>query len=516
MIHLRLLSVAAATALVLVPGSGRAEPNATTAHDLLKTLETGPAAADRLDAAKKLVALDPAPVAALAKFLERKHESTDNQRRNVLHGIRAEVPNRRGRFHTPGRLTKKQQARRDNLDWLARLVKRKKQKGLGEAIADVAAIRALAASKNWKAAKVIFDFAFSKKGIIYRDECGRYLRKMAPYSLPTLVRNSGIRKQRWKHRSRIRYATYQLERLDRQMAVKAIAATGVDERLRAELFNAFREVRYRDAARPILDGVNAHSPLVRAAARRAWMAYVSDKNPKKAPERKLKLPGGKETKKKKKLWFNYQDLAKNALYERHEQLFGDKPSSENLVALSKKLFKHYDDKRSEDQKGRVDAALAAAKQRKWDEAIPAIDRILAQSPEPPNRRHFADAYLDYAMHLEDQKKWREAAVAYGKAHAVAPEADTAAGALANRHYMLGRALAAQGKDATAEYRKALAIDPKHARANAALAGKNPDKVARDAGKKTTANGDSKWMLYLGLGGGAGALLLLVLALKRRA
>ncbi len=476
------------------------------------------AAADRLAAAKSLAELQPPAIKVLAEFLARKHKSNDAERRTVLRKIRADVPNRKGRFYQPKRMTKKQRKRRDNIDWLAKLVKLKQRKGLGEVIADVAAIRALAAAKHWDGATAIFDFAFTRMGMVYRDECGRYLRKMSPYSIPTLIRNSGMRKRRWKKRSRVRYATYQLERLDRQLAVKAIAATGADERLRAELFHAFRDVFYRDAARPILDWVDNSSPVVRKAARQAWLAYVTGKKPKDPPKRKLKLPGGKETREKKPLWLHYRDLAKNALYERAEELFGEKPSGETLASLSKKVFDHYDSKRTEVDEREIGDAVKAAKQNEWAKAIPALDRILARWPKHKRRGEFADAYYEYAMHLEDQKKWREASVAYGKANAIAPGAENATGALANRHYMMGRAMADAGKDGSAEYRKALSINPNHRRAKAALQGKNPDKVARTAGANSGGGGGSKWMLYVGLAGGAGALLLLGLAivLKRRA
>lgn len=393
--------------------------NAARAKQLLETLRTAPAAADRLDAAKQLAALRPPAVATLAEFLARTRESADADRRKVLQAIHAQVPNRKGRFYQPGRLTPEQQKKQDELDWLARLVKLADQPGLGDTIADVAAIRALAASQDWNAAAVMFNFAFADDGVAYRDECGRYLRDMAPYSLPALIRNAGIRRHTWKYRSQIRYATYQLERLDRQAAGKAVQATGGDERLRAELFHAFRDVHYRDAVRVVLDWVDADSPLVRAAARQTWMAYVTGKKPPDPPKRKLKLPGGKETKKKKKLWLNYRELAQNALYERAEQVLGSKPAGEALGPLSTRLFAHYDAKRAQAETRLVDDALQAAKAKTWDKAIPAMDRILARNPNHERRGAFAEAFYEYAIYLEDQKKWVEAAHAYGKANTIA-------------------------------------------------------------------------------------------------
>ena len=83
--------------------------------------------------------------------------------------------------------------------------------GLGEVVADDAAIRALAKTNDIHGAAVLFTTAFGDDTIIYRDEIGRYLRKMEPYSIPALIVESQN-----KNYDKKRYANYQLERLDRQ------------------------------------------------------------------------------------------------------------------------------------------------------------------------------------------------------------------------------------------------------------------------------------------------------------
>ena len=142
-------------------------------------------------------------------------------------------------------------------------------------------------------------------------------------------------------------------------------------------------------------------------------------------------------------------------------------------------------------------------------AAVAFDRILADQPDHPRRAATAPAYLAHAKSLAALKKWPEAAAAYAKAHGVDPKGAGASSALAGKHYSIGRALVAQGRDGRAAFQKALEADPKHRRAAAALAGKNPDSVAEGPSHARP------WMLYAGIGGGAAALLLLGLGLMLR-
>src|SRR5690606_33732591 len=125
-------------------------------------------------------------------------------------------------------------------------------------IADVAAIRALASGREPKGAGAILAFAFASDGILYRDECGRYLRKMAPWSLPALIRGAAHPRDA----SRRRYATYQLERLDRQNPRKALADAPNDF-LKVAVLDAFKDSLDREAVFVVLDTVDDVSPQVR-------------------------------------------------------------------------------------------------------------------------------------------------------------------------------------------------------------------------------------------------------------
>ena len=86
--------------------------------------------------------------------------------------------------------------------------------------------------------------------MIYRDECGRYLRKLEPYSIPYLTEQSAGRNDRK------RYATWQLERIDRQEPTKALAAGAGDEQVTLAILDVFRTTKIREAVHAVWGKVN--------------------------------------------------------------------------------------------------------------------------------------------------------------------------------------------------------------------------------------------------------------------
>ncbi len=464
--------------------------SATRAAELLATLESATSEKQRLEAAKELIDQSPPAIDTLETFLARSHTAGDKERRAILKAIKADVPNKKGKFRMPGRQTKDQVRRDDAFDWLAELAKLSDRSGLGEVIADIAVIRALTSTKVPRAAGIVLDFAFSTVGIVYRDECGRYLRKMSPYSLPPLIVASELR---GKRRPKGRYATYQLERLDRENPYKAFA-DGVTDELTIEILKAFRDSLYREAVYTVLDNVNHHSTRIRTAARAAWMEYATGRPPAAAPKKKLVLPGGKLSDKKQPLWLNSRELAAIALKRRLEEVTGNKPDADDLGKLSKKLFAHYDGLRAKEVAGRFEAAKKDAKAGKLAEATAVFDAILVEQPLFEYRNQMAPYYYEFGQTLEKESNWREASAAYGKAHAMAPDGEVAADALAKHHFTRGKALQEQGEDGATEF--ALAADV--------------ERTAHDG------DGSSKsWMLIVGLAGAAGGLLLLFLGFQRR-
>lgn len=492
--------------LVALGLGGLAAPAGADAGDrateLLTSLESAASTSERLQAASELADIAPDAVPAIVAFLGRTHDSTNDERREVLRSIKAAVPDEQGRFLTPARQKAEDIRADDEFDWLPLLAELEHSTAVGETLADDAAIRALAASQVPEAGTAMLEVAFSEEGMVYRDEIGRYLRKMHPYSIPALIRGQ----HQDKDPSLSRYARYQLERLDREEPGKAMSAAAEDEQLGAEILRAYQDTKFRQAVSIVLDYVDHISPAVRRAARETWMSYVTGPPPPPAPKRKLQLPGGRFTDKPEPLWLTYRELAEVELDRRYQELFGEEPPrGMSLEEQSNKVFAHYDEQREAAIEAIRAEGAGLADDGDLAGAVARFDRILAVRPTYERRAELAPTYLAHAQALEKDEAWREASAAFAKAHALAPQADTATRALAGYHYSLGRALEAEGKDGRASYARAIELDPSYA----------PARKAAERTGVVEPRGGREWMLYAGVAGGAAALLLLGLGLARR-
>jgi hypothetical protein len=493
-------------------------PDDAKAIAILERIVAGPDAAARKAAIAELADVAPRTVEAIAEWMARTRTSDAADRRAVLTEIRAAVPDKSGRFSQPARQTGKEQKADDDIDWQPALLALDPASlpGVGEVIADDAAIRALAATGDIRAAQVIFDVAFAGDTMIYRDECGRYLRKMEPASIPALTIESQS-----KDYDRKRYATWQLERLDRQEPGNALDAALGDEPLTIAILEAFRKTRHREAVHAVWRRVDADSPRMRAAARAAWMNYVTGPPPPPAPVAKLNLPGGKKTKKPKPLWLTYRELADNELRKAANELLhedypledptlededDDHPRKKKTVEvdvedLTRRLFAYYDTERTRREATQWTDARAKADAGDLATAVQLVDRMLATNPDRAERGAMAQLYLAWGKQLEARQSWADAAAAYSKAHGLDPGGAAATDALAAHHYALGKALEAQGKDGGPDFRRAVALKPDHAPARSAAI--------------EAAGGRPSWMLYLAAGAAALAMVLFAAAMMRR-
>lgn len=498
-----------------------AGPDDARAVATLERIVAGPDSAARTAAIAELTRIAPHAVEAIGGWLGRAHTSDLAERRAVLEAIKASVPDKSGRFSQPARQTGKEQKADDDLDWQpALLALDPAMPGAGEVIADDAAIRALSASHDIRAAQLIFDAAFAADTMIYRDECGRYLRKMEPASIPALTAESMA-----KDYDRKRYATFQLERLDRQEPGKALDAALGDEALTIAILDVFRRTHHREAVHAVWRRVDADSPRVRAAARAAWMEYVTGPPPPPAPVAKLNLPGGKKTKKPKPLWLTYRELADNELRKAanellHEDYPLEDPTLEDeeeghehrsktvkvdLEDLTHRLFAYYDAERT-----KRDAAEWAAAKAKFDAgdlatATQLVDRMLAADPargDHATRAQIARLYFAWGRQLEAKQHWGEAAAAYSKAQGLDPQGPASKDALAAHHYTLGKALEAEGKDGGPDFRRAIALKPDYA-------------PAKTAAREAASGGRPSWMLYAAAGAALAAMVLFAAAMMRR-
>ncbi|HTJ46367.1 MAG TPA: hypothetical protein VL463_29885 [Kofleriaceae bacterium] len=487
--------------ILLVAATAHAQPPSDEDHakQLLQTLAQSSDASAREAAAKELSAIGAHVTDVLAQHLARTRTSSIEDRRKALTAIHASVPDKNGVFKQPSRDDKPVDD--SKVDWIADLAKLDPATpGLGDVISDVAALRALGASKDIKAARVILDAAFGADTMIYRDECGRQLRGMAPYSIPALTIDSQA-----KSYDRKRYATYQLERLDRQDPTKALASAAGDEALRVAILDAFRTTHHREAVHAVLATVDDDSPRVREAARATWMAYVTGPPPPPAPKKKLVLPGGQLAKKETPLWMTYRELADFDLRKLSADLLGkayDEKDEIDLEAVSKEIFAHYDAERQK----RDDAVYQAAKERAKGgdlaNATAVFDQLLAANPDRPWRAEMATCYFEYGKQLVSASKWRDAAAAYEKANVLDPSGANAKEAQAGHDFALGKALEAEGKDGGAALRRAASLQPDYA---------SDKRVAEALGE-----GDkSPWLLYAAIAAGVLALVFFAVGMRRR-
>jgi tetratricopeptide (TPR) repeat protein len=495
--------------LALFAGSAHAKKprpsDAQDAKNLLDKLATSSSKEERLKAAEDLAAIGGRVVDELATFLARPHQHTPDVRRAVLVKIKASVPDKNGNFQSPGR-EKQAQIRADEaFDWLAALVELPPEPALGEVIADVAALRALAASKKVEAARAILDVGFAADTMIYRDECGRQLRKMAPYSIPALIVGSQPAREKAKRNKALqRYTNYQLERMDRQEPGKALAATEDDEDLQIAVLQAYGETEHREAVAAVFERINDDAPRVRAAARDAWLKYVMAPHPPPAPKAFLQMPGGVKSDKEKPLWLNSLELARVELEKRTDELFAEEvPEKADLERVSRRIFEHYDAERSARDAEVIADGNAKAAAGDLPGAIAVYDRLIAEDPARPERAKMAPKYFEYAEQLAKDGKWSEASGMYSKAHGLDPEGEMAKDALAAHYFALGKAQEAEGKDGGASFRRAVELKPDYAAAKVAAA--NADGATRT----------KSWMLYVAGLAAVGALALLVLGLARR-
>ncbi len=497
-------------------------PDDPKAVAILERIVAGPEAAARKAAIAELTEIAPRTIDAIGEWLAREHKADGTDRRAVLAEIKASVPDKKGTFSQPPRQTGKEQKADDDIDWQAELLALDRGSasgsadlpGLGEVIADDAAIRALAQTRDLHAAQVIFDTAFGGETMIYRDECGRYLRKMEPASIPALTRES-----MGKDYDRKRYATFQLERLDRQEPGKALDAALGDEALTIAILDVFRTTHHREAVHAVWKHIDADSPRVRAAARAAWMEYITGPPPPPAPTAKLNLPGGKKTKKPKPLWLTYRELADNELRKAANELLHEdypivdptledtehekKPVPIDLEDVTKRLFAYYDAERAKQEAAQWTTAKQKADAGDLLAATQLVDRMLATNPDRRERADMAKLYFAWGKQLEGKQQWAEAAAAYSKAHGLDPKGPSAGDALAAHHYTLGKSLEAQGKDGGPDFRRAIQLRPDYAPARTAA-----KEVAPAADRPT-------WMLYGAVVAAALAMMLFAAAMIRR-
>jgi tetratricopeptide (TPR) repeat protein len=328
-----------------------------------------------------------------------------------------------------------------------------------EAMETVAMLRAIANTRKQDAVDPIFAFAFEVDGV-FRDECGRQIRGMDSFAVPALIRlmHQASTKQNpfWKQR---RYASYQLDRMDRARPSKAIA-TAPDDRVKAEIIHAYGESRALDAVEAVLNQVDSPAHRVRREARWAWLRYVTGRAPPPAPKRKRKLPGGKEEAEEKPDYLTYREIATLAL-QKQLAAINNEPPNANATAkqMTDELFEYYDKKRAAEWD--TEFADAKAREERGDVkgATDEYGWILAHDPTYARRGEMAHAFARYGDSLHEAGDVARALGYWRQAIDLAPEGPDARYAGARVALYDGLQAVARGHADTGAFKRALALDP---------------------------------------------------------
>ena len=378
------------------------------------------------------------------------------------------------------------------------------QKARAELLLKVALLRTLSQAGqrgSRDAVYAVFEQAFVRDGLL-RDECGRMVRAMGSPAIPGLIRIYNNRsKGNYKMR---RYASYQLDRMDRLRPSKAIAAAS-DDLVRADIIHAYGEVLAIDAVEAVLEQVEARSRRVRREARWAWLRYVDGPPPPPPPKRKRKLPGGKEETEEKEDYLTYRELATLALRRAHKSLFGQEPS-DKLTArqLTDELFAFYD-KQEEELFAKLFASAEAHLQAGQPKlAVEEFGWILANQPDHPRRAEMAAAFRRYGEQVADQAErsnddsLRSQAVGWLRHSVLLASTQPGVAKLrAQIHLLDGKLSLTHGGDGKSDFTAAMAADPNQGEARLYL-----NRMASKPQRRIS------WLRWLCLGLLAGGLILL--------
>ena len=474
------------------------------------------AAPQRLTIAQRVAAADPESLPILEEFVARPLRGSVPQLRRLIHAIWGQYPNpdypkgpgkdppmwlaRPEPPVPPGTPRSKRPKPHDpeSADWLtalsqleiggpagdpflADLPTAELQAARAELLLRVAVLRALgrlSAAEHGDTCRdgvlAIFQLAFVAEGLL-RDECGRMLRSIGGAAVPTLVR---IYNDRAHYGFRMRrYASYQLDRMDRMLPRKAVSAAA-DDRIRAEILHTYGEVLAIDAIEAVLDQVGAQSHRVRREARWAWLRYVDGPPPPPAPKRKRKLPGGKEESEEKEDYLNYRDMAVLTLGKAYQALFDRAPDAKlSPRAVSEQVFAHYDRKREANFAQGFAAAQAALSNGDLARAIDEYSWILANEPDHARRAEMAPVFARHGEALiaqADRAGVHEVATLgrgvglLRQALMLDPALPNAAQLRARIHTLDGLQARRAGGDGTADFLQAIDSDPQTAQAKAGL------------------------------------------------
>jgi hypothetical protein len=484
--------------------------SASAIDDAFHGLESA-SGTDRLPFAQKVVDLGDGAFGALRARLFAAPPSavTVDSLHKVLAAIGASMPDASGHFSEAP-----QDPSKPPLDWLdalAKLPDPADAASVDSAMETVALLRAIAGTQDDQAAETLVDFAFLEDQGLFRDECGRILRSMGGPALPGLLRVELERTSRpstnaddkalWDREAR--YAAYELDRMDRASAFKALNQP--DDGLRIAVLQVFGDSKDSDAVSAVLALCDDESPGVRTKARWAWQQYV-DGHPAKPPMRKLKLPGGTFSDKEQPVYLTYHELADQAIRDELKNETGQEPlDTAALDDMTQQLFAFYDERRAAQWEDLYKQGLQSQTSGDLPGMAQRFDWILVHDPFFPDRAGMAAGYAAYGAQLETASSWAQAAAEYHRAADVAPsdpQATTRAGEALRCDAQAAQASGASTSEVLRMLNQAVATDPANT-------------VAADEIRSLEKEPPSHRLVLAGAGILAGLLIVAGLVLVRR-
>jgi hypothetical protein len=300
------------------------------------------------------------------------------------------------------------------------------ERGTRDATETVALVRALASIGTTPAVRRLLEVGADHGGA-FRQEVLRLLRALGDRAVPALIET--------RKAPALRYWAYgELEAMGKRIPADAVQTE--DNQVLADVLHAYASLADPDALPVVLSFVNSDRVLVRNAAREAIATYRDDAGPK--------------------------------LRESYANLTG-KPPKETWTTsdLARELFAAYDRYRLQEVYELLEDGLAKHKAGDIAGAVAAFDKVLARQPMLDRRGEMVPAYVAHAQGLEDEEP-SLARAAYQRAAWLAPDGPRAAQVHAGLAYLDGVQLRQRGIDDPEPFRRALSLDPGHAKARGEL------------------------------------------------
>ena len=328
----------------------------------------------------------------------------------------------------------------------AMLAQAKGDAGAKAALTTAALIRALAHAGTTPAVRQLVKVAGDHNGA-FRPEITRQLRALGDRAVPALIETRKDSSSELRH-----WAYNQLEAMGKRIPGDAVQTK--DNQVLADVLHAYGAIHDLDAVPVILSFVSSDRVQVRTAARESLTSFGQDA-----------------------VW---------KLREAYANLTGKAaPDGWPAVDVARELFAAYDRVRLQEVYGLLEDGLKKEKDGKVDEAVAAFDKVLARQPLLDRRAEMVPAYVAQADKLEENDA--PAALAMlRKAARIAPEGPRIAQVKAEIAYLEGNDLVARGIPDTEPFKRAIALDPTHAKARAELSRLEASSDERQSRTRTVA------------------------------